>query len=149
MRLAALVLAAAGLSAASYGSTITFSASGSHAATADFDFSANLLTLTLTNDTVNPADAGFLLTGIQFVLSSGTFGNNIGSQTNVTGTERTLTGTGINQWTDSPYSSSTTYWNFTNTGTTFNLLFNGPSHGIIGDPGASPAYSKRESQHRQ
>jgi len=112
-------------------------------AEADFGFANNQLFVSLTNTLADPAAANQLLTGITFTFTGGTYANNVGSVTNLTGTTRNITSS--TSWTDTPINTSTANWTATNTGSTFNLFFNGATYSIIGDPGPGPKYDSNSS----
>lgn len=166
-----LILAAFAILCASsaQATVLPFQGSGTSAgvavsATANFDVMAGQLVLTLANTTPHTADAGQLLTGIRFSITTGVAPVSAATFTAAAGASRTIAGSG--SYVNGASTSLLSTWEKTVSGNVFQLDFNpnaqfaivGPADGesgiaaglytgngsINGNPGHNP-YTARQA----
>jgi hypothetical protein len=118
---------------------------GAYSAEAAFTFSANTLTVVITNLITDQTTAGEDVAGVSWSMAGGSFATNIGSGTNLMTTERSNIQNGVlNGWTDTPYNSSNILWSLTNSNVNFDLTTIGnpqAKYTIVGAPGGNGEYN--------
>lgn len=135
MLIAMGLMASLGVAPAGAATVYTAQVSGAVDFEAQFTLTDNTITVQLTNDMANTANAGLTLRSIAFDLSEV---SSTGSITAFTGVNRTIDGKKAGQYTDT--ATTSTDWSFSGHGS-YLLTSTGPDYLVIGDPDANNAYS--------